>query len=74
MRDHALMIAPCGHLIERDPPECAMSRRIPEDCHRACAYYDAGVTDQERVRATLWAEIRRRARTHYTLAEGAGHD
>ncbi len=35
----SLMQTPCANLIERDPPECAMSRKVPEDCHRACAYY-----------------------------------
>ena len=52
---------PCAHLIERDPPQCEVGRRVPEDCRRACAAYSAGLTSQERDRAILWAEIRAHA-------------
>lgn len=52
-----MMETPCANMIERDPPECAVGRRIPDDCHRACAYYQPGLTDQERVRAVAWAAI-----------------
>ncbi len=48
---------PCANMIERDPPECTVGRRIPEDCHRACAYYQPGLTDQERLRAVAWRSI-----------------
>lgn len=54
----AMMETPCGHLIERDPPECQLCRRVPHDC-RYCEYYSPGITEQEKKRATLWAEIRR---------------
>ena len=54
------MQTPCANLVERDEPECAVGRRIPEDCHRACAYYAPGLTDQERRRAIAWAEIMHR--------------
>jgi hypothetical protein len=67
-----MMVTPCGHLIERDPPECAMGRKAPDDCRRACAYYTPGLTDQERVRCEIWARIRGTPR--YTFAEGEGHD
>ncbi len=52
-----MMDTPCAHLIERNPPECEMGRKIPEDCCCACAYYEAGLTDQERIRATIWADV-----------------
>ena len=52
-----MMQTPCGHLIERDPPECAMSRKVPEDCHRACAHYLPGLTDSERTRCEIWTRV-----------------
>lgn len=55
------METPCANMIERDKPDCSVGRRIPDDCHRACAYYQAGLTDQEQRRAAAWADIMRRA-------------
>ena len=51
------MHTPCANLIERDPPECAMSRKVPEDCHRACAHYSPGLTDSERTRCEIWSRV-----------------
>lgn len=67
----SLQATPCGYLIERDPPECALGRKVPEDCRRACAHYTPGLTAQERTRCTVWARIRM---PRVTLAEGEGHD
>lgn len=51
------MSVPCGHLIERDPPECAMGRMVPEDCHSACEVYAPGLTEQERTRCEVWTRV-----------------
>ena len=59
------MLTPCAHMIEREPPECEMGRKIPLDCHQACAHYDAGITEQERIRSIKWATIMNRSREHH---------
>jgi hypothetical protein len=63
-------LIPCGELIERDPPECKLDRKVPEDCSE-CPHYTPGVNAQERTRCTVWARIRT---PRVTLAEGEGHD
>lgn len=59
------MQTPCAHLIERDPPSCETGRKFPEDCRLACAHYEPGLTDQERIRATIWAEVVTYARAEH---------
>jgi hypothetical protein len=51
-----MMTTPCAHLIEREPPECELGMRIPEDC-RGCSRYSPGLTDQERRRSLAWQSI-----------------
>lgn len=52
-----MMQTPCGNLIERDPPECQVGRKVPQDCHRACAAYEPGLSNQERTRCEVWTRV-----------------
>jgi hypothetical protein len=51
------MEIPCGHLIERDTPECEMGRLVPQDCHAQCNHYTPGLNDQERTRCEIWTRV-----------------
>lgn len=63
------MIVPCANLIEWETPKCSMALRIPQDCKASCGFYEPGLTEQERIRATLWADV-----VAYARANGAAHD
>ncbi len=46
---------PCGNLIARREPECALGRKFPEDCCDAC--YEPGVHAEERTRCEVWTRV-----------------
>jgi hypothetical protein len=48
------LIVPCANFVERDEPDCCAGRKLPNDCLE-CAYYEPGLTDQERRRVLGWA-------------------
>ena len=59
MKKRALMVTPCGNLIEREPAECGLGNKVPHDC-RGCTQYEPGITNTERLRSLAWFEIQQR--------------
>lgn len=50
-------VTPCGHLIERIPPECEMGYAVPRDCTLDCDFYCPGLNSQERTRCEVWSRV-----------------
>lgn len=85
-----IQATPCGHLIEREPPDCALGRLVPRDCGKGCRLYTPGLTAQERTRCEIWSRVmgyhrpvsawnagkqaEHRDRRLFVEREGEGHD
>jgi hypothetical protein len=65
---------PCGHLIERNPAECVLGRKVPEDCLR-CDRYEPGLNAQERTRCEVWTRVMgyHRPISHFNPGKRAEH-
>ena len=62
----AMMRDPCSNMVDDDKPWCALSRKVPWDCHHACAHYDPEARDPSRNRKEVWDEIMRRSDERYS--------